>query len=592
MKLSKAFIFVVLIISLSSIQTRRQMTMSSGNAQSYVQFARLPYCDVQRISKPQHVDCDVCEKTRQVGSTIERIYTYDKIINNYSVRFNMVISKGAFEKLVISFGGPKTENLFHIQDLYRNGFININNNKIEKGFWDIYDGEIRRDLTSRLRHRDYYDLVFVGHSVGGSLAVIAAYDVSMSNMSLPKPHVYVYGALTVGDQNFSNHIKDISEIVRIKKSQDLYTQFPYCLLTNSYSSTCYGDYSTLYQRYPFYRPYLNGVYPNFGGRGYWPSMNYYSGYGSYYPYGIRTGGYFPYYGGRYSLYPNFPSLGLGLPRPGPYPGQYIVGGKNDPALQQGNVPPNQEKGAQTPPQADPILGLTNNKKLNSKPDSPSPQTDPIELLTNKKVNSKEGSLSDPNSDVDSSAISKASRFDNSHHNSRSHSKLNGDNHASNFHHHSNHRDHYGSQSSEALSTHNSRSNANHGYNQVSDYSSSIGGSQFESSSISGGSDSSFSSMGDSIGGGSSFSSMGDSNGGGSSFSSMGDSIGGGSGISSFLETSSKKRTSAQMRKVQRQAFNNYFGSLDNCRVNGNLANCQLEPNVHKTYYGVNIEDCY
>ena len=61
---------------------------------------------------------------------------------------------------------------------------------------------------------------------------------------------------------------------------------------------------------------------------------------------------------------------------------------------------------------------------------------------------------------------------------------------------------------------------------------------------------------------------------------------------SFLQISSKRRSSTKMRKAYRKAFAGYFSTLNNCKLNGKSANCQVDPNVHKTYYGIDIENCY
>jgi hypothetical protein len=492
-----------------------------------------------------------------IGFTVEKAHTYEKLIDNHKVIFTMTISKDLNgQQLVISFGGPKTEDLIYIQSLYSSGFITIDKNKVEKGFWDIYTGAMKNDLTARLHNLNYSELIFVGHSVGGSMAVLAAYDVAASNSGLPKPHVYVYGALTVGDDNFVDHFKNLADVVRIKKNQDLYAQFPTCLITGIQSSVCFEDYSTLYSRYPFYRPYLSVAYPYLHGSGYWSSPFFNSYFGHYLPYGSHYG-----YGGYTS-----------------YPGQFIVGGRDDPQHNPEDDVPNQGQPADKAPQAEPIP-LLNNKKGNATPSaSQSTQNSKINTRTstNPSASPAISPSASPRREEESDRIdlsSQASDQKGSLSNTRENQKHLQDTFGSTSSRvEENHDYNYGGDmhQSSARNTRNSRveSYSNAG---ASGYSNSSSASSFSNSS-----------------GASGYSNIGSSSG----SSSSGNRISGSSYSSSFLEMSNKKRSSTKMRKVYRRAFVDYFNSLDNCQINGKSANCQVNPNVHKTYYGIDIENCY
>lgn len=595
MKLSKKFIVLLLLTAICVIQSRYKSKNRLIDAEPYVQFARLPYCSPTRLSNPT---CDVCHKIGFQGYSVENVFTYDRDVDGRPITISMTFSKNSDgRELVVSFGGPKTEDIMYIQSLYSSGFINVNESKIEKGFWDIYESSIKDDLISRLEVSNYRDLVFVGHSVGGSLAVLAAYDVGASDLNIPKPHVYVFGALTVGDRTFMKHFKNLANVVRIKKNDDLYMQFPTCLITGIDSGTCFEDYSTLLDIYPTYRPYLSVAYPLYHGS--WPSPFYTSYYGGHPYYGF----YHP--GGLYGSIYDYPST-YGYGYGNVYGYGYDYG--RDPTLIDDpsdtyKAPLNKDR----EPEEEPIPALNNKKNDHSISqfqglDNIAKVQHTIKNLkglinedrdtgivndfnkprvnyrreNNNKDNEKENYWDEAEedqydsgeSDYEASSDGESSRESSNESSNYLNNSETNKNRKNNYARNNSGLDYSSNPESsyESSNVNNSGANRyrnNHTTNNSGMYESSYSQPSYESGSASYNSPSHINN------------------------SSRSSSI-----STNFLETSIKRRSLLKYRRSYRKAFKGYFNELENCRIHGKSANCKLDPKTHKTYYGVDIENCY
>jgi len=540
MKLSKSLIAFIIFAILCFVQTRFRTRTKVNQAQNFVQFARISYCSPTKLLDPT---CQVCRQIGFSGFSVEKSYTYDRSVNGRQIRINMTISKSLNgQQIIVSFGGPKTEDLIDIQSLYRSGFVQINQNQIEKGFWDLYEGAMRNDLINRLDDLNYTQLTFVGHSVGGSLAVLAAYDVSASNLGIPKPFVYVYGALTVGDQKFINHFKNLAQVVRIKKNQDLYVQFPYCLITDLNYSTCFDDYSTLITRYPFYRDYLRVAYPYYSSYGYW-AHPFYEGY-PYYSYGY---GYGHPYGHLYGAYPNYPNS------------YYPRDDRDDRVLDQPHKLGNEkEKVNDHDPDQDEtetIKSTTLNNKTKNIKDQPVfglNNRDNIKRIRNNLKNLKEELAVQETKEEETSRDEQDSQLEEKEPEIQEEveevevpQKNNKQNTRRNRVNQNLSQDGYATENGSRYSE--SSSNSPSGYSDLGGSGNSAQRKNITSSSYS---------------------------------------------SANFLEKNMKRSSRMNAARVLRKAFNGFFEALENCKITKGAANCELDPTVHKTYYGVDIENCY
>jgi hypothetical protein len=85
------------------------------------------------------------------------------------------------------------------------------------------DHKIRNTVSKILNKHKGYNVVLVGHSFGGALAALSAFDLYhnrvISQHNAPK--VYTYGALKVGDNDFINFLNSKMKVTRIIKNTDL-----------------------------------------------------------------------------------------------------------------------------------------------------------------------------------------------------------------------------------------------------------------------------------------------------------------------------------------------------------------------------------
>jgi hypothetical protein len=577
MKLSKTFIVILLISLMCAIHTRFGSRSRLGDAKSYVQFARLPYCGAARLLNPA---CEVCNTIRFLGYSVEKVFTYERTINGRPVTITMTFSKNFDQReLVVSFGGPKTEDIQYIQSLYSSGFVSVNQSKIEKGFWDIYEATIRHDLIGRLDDGNYFELVFVGHSVGGSFAVLAAYDVAAIKLKFPNPHVFVYGALTVGDETFMIHFKKLADVVRIKKNHDFYMQFPTCLITGINHGTCFEDYSTLLYRYPKFESYLSVAYPLY--HGLWPSPFYTSYYGGIPYYGF----YHP--GGLYGSLYDYPSRpGSDYPRDTRDPRD-----QRDPSLIDDPTDKDKVPNDDKEPLEEPIPSLKNKKA--------DPRLQSVENIAKIQQNLKslksylDGDKKEENIDEEKKHKSNRLEAINRGSDEEDINYVRENNRQKENYEASNNRINRRNSYREEAEDIEDRRDSSHGETsnyRDSSYESYNHGSNgnrarknYTRRNYSGSNVSSYSSPSYESGSyGSSSSNYGNSS----------SDYGGSSVATNFLETRRSRRSKNKNRMSYRKAFLGYFDALENCRIEGKSANCKLDPNVHKTYYGVDIENCF
>jgi len=100
--------------------------------------------------------------------------------------------------------------------------------KVHQGFYDIYR-QFRNDLKNDIHKKVLpKTLIYVtGHSLGGALATLAAFDISMMVGRAYKVHMYNFGAPRVGQNTFYGHFMNkIKRAYRFVNSKDPVTAVP------------------------------------------------------------------------------------------------------------------------------------------------------------------------------------------------------------------------------------------------------------------------------------------------------------------------------------------------------------------------------
>ena len=216
-------LFFVIASTKNSAKSKSALIAESltSSAQTYAPFARLAYCPRSIISD---FKCEFCNEFAEDYATY---FIHSAMYNNNRLFQLVVVYSDTKREIVISFSGPKTA----LKEIYESGYVMIpelGNIKMEREFWEVYSLNFRQVLSQKIQQitesgRGDYTFIFLGHSAGGSLATLAAYDMVNSNVVIKtatSPKVYTYGQLSIGDDKFVKKVNKVLKVVRIVKHND------------------------------------------------------------------------------------------------------------------------------------------------------------------------------------------------------------------------------------------------------------------------------------------------------------------------------------------------------------------------------------
>lgn len=227
MKFHQILILLTLLFQLAFLKSSSQSKASfiaenlNSSAQTYAPFARLAYCPRAIISD---FKCEFCNEFAEDYATY---FIHSAMYNNNRLFQLVVVYSDTKREIVISFSGPKEA----LKEIYESGYVMIpelGNIKMEREFWEVYSLNFRQVLSQKIQQitesgRGDYTFIFLGHSAGGSLATLAAYDMVNSNVVIKtstSPKVYTYGQLSIGDDQFVKNVNKLIKVVRIVKNDD------------------------------------------------------------------------------------------------------------------------------------------------------------------------------------------------------------------------------------------------------------------------------------------------------------------------------------------------------------------------------------
>lgn len=227
----------------------------------YVSMAKLAYCPAKVIKK---LSCSFCDKLVEYST-----YSVHSVKDDLGRRFQFsILYNDLRTEILVSFSGPTSEQGEFFNKLYLQGFIKpaeLNGAAIETSYWLIYKEFIRPELITKMNqlkisNRAHYKHVFVGHSFGGSIAVLSAYDL-VDKRIIVNPVVYTYGQLRIGDINFVQLVNKSLQIIKVIKHDDFLTRSPNCFFDDQDKEyKCYNQQSMLLNRFPQLESYYNGYY--------------------------------------------------------------------------------------------------------------------------------------------------------------------------------------------------------------------------------------------------------------------------------------------------------------------------------------------
>jgi hypothetical protein len=232
-------------------------------AKSYASFANLAYCENDTINA---LACPLCDTI--LDGSFKVLHTQEKIYKGKLYRF-VILSSDAHKELVISFSGPRSSDAAYFSKIYQNGWSTFLGFNIEKTYVDIYENVFEKNLSNAIEtlyakdsDLSAYKVITVGHSIGGSLAVLAAFELVKSktievNSETHSPIAYTYGQLRIGDDAFVQEVNSMFKVVRIAKKGDIMPRISNCVYNEGTGMwRCYKNTQRLMVRFPEYRRYI------------------------------------------------------------------------------------------------------------------------------------------------------------------------------------------------------------------------------------------------------------------------------------------------------------------------------------------------
>jgi hypothetical protein len=249
------------------------------SAKSYLSFANLAYCNTDIINT---LACPLCSSILDGSYKVKEVHTANQ--ENHTYRFVLLVSD-THREVVISFSGPKSTDGAYYAGIYTSGWGEVHGEKVEKAYLSVYNKHIKEalqksvaDVLAKEPATNGYKFLMIGHSFGGSLAVLSAYDLLKSGVIQQdtqnnSPLVYSYGQLRIGDDKFVDAVNSLFKVIRIVKSNDHMTRLPNCVWSEQVGKwRCYKNTQNLMIRYPEYRQYIMNYGANNGNKQHYTAL--------------------------------------------------------------------------------------------------------------------------------------------------------------------------------------------------------------------------------------------------------------------------------------------------------------------------------
>ena len=228
-------IIVTLIAQICCIQktySTVSTTFNQNDPKLYVQYAHMLIC----AQKPLETTCSKCV-TKSNGFSFFYFYHTSRL-RLYPYKF-MIHYNDEDKKVIVSFSGPSVKTYpQYVQLIYSQGFrwVKEYSVQVENEYNIVYYKQLRRHLVKQIRKilqsgRSDFQFIFTGHSIGGSLATLASYDLHHSgvlNKDRHKTQVYTYGGLRIGDRRLVTLVNREVTLFRIIRNDDFVVRIPSC----------------------------------------------------------------------------------------------------------------------------------------------------------------------------------------------------------------------------------------------------------------------------------------------------------------------------------------------------------------------------
>lgn len=238
---------ITLLITMNSIKSLENTITSSSShyteseAKIFTKFSKLASC----ASKPLNEKCPKCVNP---GNGYKFYFFYQTTrINKFNYKF-MIHYNDILKKILVTFAGPSVNEHVYIKYIYSAGFSLVKkyNFQIEKEYYQIYFNKLRKILKQKLQKirssgRAKFQTYFAGHSIGGSLATLAAFDMQQSKV-IKNIKVFSLAPLRLGDAAFVAMVNSYVTVYRIVKKSDYLVRIPNCYFSTTYKMwRCFNE---------------------------------------------------------------------------------------------------------------------------------------------------------------------------------------------------------------------------------------------------------------------------------------------------------------------------------------------------------------
>lgn len=191
---------------------------------------------VSYIYCPMQQGCSNCGIVNLPPEFDEQIQIQGKDPDGFDSVYAYVFFSQSKRMSIVAFTGTATAGMwrsdFDIYQLVNEGILAKNGGKVHRGFYNIYSS-VRDNLIKAINkfntRTQFYNWIVSGHSLGGALATLCAFDL-YEHFSSP-PQLYTAGQPRVGNKEFSIILNDnLPTAYRITNNSDIITDLPPAVL--------------------------------------------------------------------------------------------------------------------------------------------------------------------------------------------------------------------------------------------------------------------------------------------------------------------------------------------------------------------------
>jgi hypothetical protein len=209
-------------------ESQAEFQYEESEAKFFAKFAKNANCAEKPLSK----SCSDCLQPKEGYKFFFYFQTTRMKKYNYKLMIHYNDDK---KKVAVTFGGPDVqEHHNYVKFIYAKGFslVKLYKINVEREYALIYFGKLRKILLKKVDEikksgRFDYQFVFNGYSIGGSLATLAAFDLTRQEV-IHNPQVYSFGALRLGDAAFVAMVNTTVKVWRVVKAGDYIVRIPSC----------------------------------------------------------------------------------------------------------------------------------------------------------------------------------------------------------------------------------------------------------------------------------------------------------------------------------------------------------------------------